>query len=119
RLYEESSLYWHATGFGTDSELEPEKQEHFGITTCEAMSMGCVPVVIRRGGQPEIVEHGRSGYLWNSEDELERYTWLLTENEALRQQVALNAIERFEELVRQREHQLDSLLRFIERPAGA
>ncbi len=114
RLYEESSLYWHATGFGTDPELEPEKQEHFGITTCEAMSMGCVPIVIRRGGQPEIVEPGRSGYLWDGEADLERYTRLLAENADLRRELALNAVDRFDELARRRERQLESLLRFIE-----
>ncbi len=48
--------------------------EHFGIVTVEAMSAGCVPVVIRRGGQGEIVEHGVSGFLWNTLDELESYT---------------------------------------------
>jgi glycosyltransferase involved in cell wall biosynthesis len=114
RLYEESGLYWHATGFGTDPELEPEKQEHFGITTCEAMSMGCVPIVIRRGGQPEIVEPGRSGSLWDDEGELARGTRLLVEDDRLRRELALSAIERFEDLVRRREQQLQSLLAWIE-----
>ncbi len=35
-----------------------------GMTTPEAMSAGCVPVVIRKGGQPEIVRHGLDGFLW-------------------------------------------------------
>jgi hypothetical protein len=78
------------------------------------MSMGCVPIVIRRGGQPEIVEPGRSGYLWDSEDELESYTRRLIESDGLRRELALSAVDRFDELVGRREQQLESLLRFIE-----
>ncbi len=71
RLYGESSIYWHAAGFG---ETEPTKMEHFGISTVEAMAGGCVPVVIGNAGQKEIVEDGISGYLWNEVEELKRLT---------------------------------------------
>jgi len=73
-LYERAKIFWHATGFDSDEQATPELMEHFGIVTVEAMSAGCVPVVIRRGGQGEIVEHGVSGFLWNTLDELESYT---------------------------------------------
>lgn len=76
KLYGESSIYWHAAGFGED---DPTKMEHFGISTVEAMAAGCVPVVIGKGGQTEIVEHGKSGFLWNTLDELERFTLRLIE----------------------------------------
>lgn len=62
RLYNESRMYWHAAGFG---ESKPEHMEHFGITTVEAMSAGCIPVVYNGGGQPEIVQ----GYLWKTPDQ--------------------------------------------------
>ena len=61
-LYSTSAIYWHASGFGEDDQREPEKYEHFGITTVEAMAAGCVPVVIAKGGQPEIVQHGENGF---------------------------------------------------------
>jgi glycosyltransferase involved in cell wall biosynthesis len=48
--------------------------EHFGIATVEAMRLGCVPIVPAGGGQPEIVEHGISGYVCESLDALERHT---------------------------------------------
>jgi glycosyltransferase involved in cell wall biosynthesis len=70
-LYAKSSLYWHAAGFGEQS---PDKQEHFGITTVEAMASGCVPVVVNLGGQREIVKEGINGFLWNTEEELEGKT---------------------------------------------
>jgi len=67
-LYERASIFWHAAGL--DSEHIPIRQEHFGITTVEAMNHGCVPVVIALGGQPEIVTDGINGRLWRSLDEL-------------------------------------------------
>lgn len=67
RLYDESALFWHAAGHG---ESRPERHEHFGITTVEAMAHGCVPVVPALGGQLEIVEDGENGYVWRDLDEL-------------------------------------------------
>lgn len=67
RLYAEAALFWHATGYG---ESQPERLEHFGITTVEAMAWGCVPVVPALGGQLEIVKDRRNGRLWQSMDEL-------------------------------------------------
>lgn len=66
-LYRRASFYWHAAGYG---ENNPQNQEHFGITTVEAMSAGCVPFSYRAGGQTEIIESGKNGFLWNTQDEL-------------------------------------------------
>lgn len=68
--YSKASIYWHAAGFGEDFKKHPERLEHFGITTVEAMGMGAVPVVINKGGQVEIVEEGKNGFLWDTLDEL-------------------------------------------------
>lgn len=68
--YERASVFWHAAGYGIDHHLHPEQAEHFGMSTVEAMSAGCVPVVIRKGGQREIVEDGTSGFLVDTLDEL-------------------------------------------------
>ena len=38
------------------------------------MAAGCVPVVLGKGGVTEIVEHGRSGYLWHSRADWKRQT---------------------------------------------
>ena len=69
-LYARSRLYWHAAGYAVDQNQHPEETEHFGITTVEAMASGTVPLVVARGGLPEIVTHGQTGYLWNSLDDL-------------------------------------------------
>lgn len=64
--YRKASLYWHAAGFG---ESDPKLQEHFGISTVEAMAYGCVPVVYRGGGLVEIVKEAKNGYLWDTPEE--------------------------------------------------
>lgn len=74
QLYNEATIYWHATGYGSDAIKHPEKQEHFGIVTVEAMSAGCIPIVIDSAGQKESVQNGVNGYLWSNLNELEKFT---------------------------------------------
>jgi glycosyltransferase involved in cell wall biosynthesis len=81
--YEQAKIFWHATGYGEDDQAHPELAEHFGMVTVEAMAAGCVPVVINKGGQPEIVEHGVNGFLWNTLAELRDYTLMLAGDEKL------------------------------------
>lgn len=90
-LYGESSIYWHASGF---EETDPTKMEHFGISTVEAMAGGCVPVVIAKGGQKEIIEENISGYLWETLDDLKRFTLKLIKEDDLREQMATRAVKR-------------------------
>lgn len=81
--YSDARVFWHAAGFGEAERLTPEWSEHFGIATVEAMAAGCVPVVCNTGGQREIVEHGINGFLWNSMDDLARYTRALASDDAM------------------------------------
>lgn len=83
RLYGEARIFWHAAGHGIDATANPDQAEHFGIVTVEAMAGGCVPVVPAEGGQPEIVEHGVSGFLWNTVGELKEHTLRLARDEEL------------------------------------
>lgn len=90
-LYGQSSIYWHASGYQEDN---PAKMEHFGISTVEAMAGGCVPVVIKKGGQSEIVKNGKSGFLWDNLDELINFSLKLINDEKLMTTVSNKAIER-------------------------
>lgn len=71
-LYAEASIYWHAAGYGIDEHKSPELTEHFGISTVEAISAGCAPFVIGRGGQTEIVTD--NSYYWETAQELAEKT---------------------------------------------
>lgn len=93
KLYEESKIYWHASGFGEDLMNNPERAEHFGITTVEAMANGLVPVVINAGGQTEIVENKKNGFVWNNKRELIDYTISMIHEEDLFLKISKEAIK--------------------------
>jgi len=73
-LFARSYIFWHASGMGEDEKTHPEKFEHFGITTVEAMAAGCIPVVISEGGQREIISNGHDGFLFKNWQELKAIT---------------------------------------------
>lgn len=92
--YGRAQIYWHATGFGEDLIRHPERAEHFGISTVEAMGTGTVPVVINAGGQKEIVEDGKNGLLWDTLKEMQEKTLQLIDDESLWQRFSTAAKER-------------------------
>jgi glycosyltransferase involved in cell wall biosynthesis len=70
RLYERSSLFWHATGQSESERRHPDRMEHFGIAPVEAMAHGCIVLTVPKGGQKEIVVDGANGLFWETIDEL-------------------------------------------------
>lgn len=93
-LYERARIFWHAAGYGEDESTKPIFVEHFGLSTVEAMAAGCVPVVVNKGGQREIVQHGVNGFLWDTLKELKEYTGTLINDDKLRARMAEAARER-------------------------
>ena len=47
----------------SDIMLLPSELESFGLAALEAMACEVVPIATRVGGIPELIEHGKSGYL--------------------------------------------------------
>lgn len=47
----------------TDVMLLPSELESFGLAALEAMACEVVPIATKVGGVPEVVEHGKSGFL--------------------------------------------------------
>ncbi|MGB9911235.1 MAG: glycosyltransferase family 4 protein [Microgenomates group bacterium] len=80
KLYSRAKIFWSASGFGIDENKEPEKVEHFGITTIEAMASGVVPIVIKKGEAPVIIKEGENGFLWEKEQDLITITFDLINN---------------------------------------
>ncbi|MGH9193295.1 MAG: glycosyltransferase family 4 protein, partial [Acidimicrobiales bacterium] len=93
-LYAQASIFWHAAGLDEDMARHPERYEHFGITTVEAMSAGAVPVVIDAAGQVEIVDQGVSGYRFRTLDGLVRQTEILIANPGWRRELSHAAQQR-------------------------
>jgi N-acetyl-alpha-D-glucosaminyl L-malate synthase BshA len=46
-----------------DVMLLPSELESFGLAALEAMAFEVVPIATRVGGVPEVIDHGRTGYL--------------------------------------------------------
>ncbi len=46
-----------------DVMLMPSELESFGLAALEAMACEVVPISTRAGGVPEVIDHGKSGYL--------------------------------------------------------
>src|SRR3989344_8522873 len=92
--YGESKIYWHATGYGQDEFKNPHVFEHFGISTIEAMAAGAVPVVIDKGGQPEIVNHATDGLLWQDQNQLIEQTLSLIGDDTKLRQLSIVAQKR-------------------------
>lgn len=94
KLYRQASIYWHASGFEINEEEHPEKAEHFGIATLEAMSAKVVPVVINKGGQKEILGEALQECLWNDKKDCLAKTLELIKNDKKRENLAKLAYER-------------------------
>lgn len=69
-FYNKASIFWHTAGYGVNQTDYPEKVEHFGISTVEAMAAGCVPLVLGKGGQIEVLGEDLKELLWQRKEEL-------------------------------------------------
>jgi glycosyltransferase involved in cell wall biosynthesis len=90
-LYQKAKIYWHATGVDSDLIKYPEKAEHFGITTLEAMAAGAAPIVYGQGGQADIISENKDGFLWQTETDLINKTKLLISDTALLNKIVRGA----------------------------
>jgi len=92
-LFARSHIFWHASGMDEDEKIHPEKFEHFGITTVEAMAAGCIPVVISKGGQKEIINDRHNGFLFDSWNGLKNITLSIIRGEVDTEEIRKNAVK--------------------------
>lgn len=93
-FYKSAKIYWHAAGYGSDQIKNPEKLEHFGITTLEAMAYGSVPLVFAGGGQLDIIRNNLNGLLWHNEASFLKANLEIIKNEKKRLRMSKLAIKR-------------------------
>ncbi len=68
--YKTSLFYWHAAGLGADLTEHPEATEHLGMSVLEAMISGCITFAHNSGGPKETIENGKTGFLYDTIEEL-------------------------------------------------
>lgn len=90
-FYGKARMFWSASGYNVDEKKEPEKVEHFGITTVEAMAGGAIPLIYDAGGHREIISDGENGYLWKSTKALLLKTQEIAKNRQLQIKLSKNA----------------------------
>ena len=75
-------------------------KEAFGLVNVEAMACGVPVIATNIGGMPEIIEHGKTGYLINPskiETEIAEYVLQLFFDVNMRQEMGVNSFKRVEE----------------------
>jgi hypothetical protein len=72
-------------------------RENWPRAGLEAMASGVPIVAQNEWGWTEMIEHGITGFLGNSDEELAHWTATLAYDEELRQQIAVNARKRLDE----------------------
>ena len=77
----------------SDVMLLPSELESFGLAALEAMACKVVPIATRVGGIPEVIEHGRNGFLGEvgGVDAMARYAIDLLNDEAKLAQIGVQA----------------------------
>jgi len=92
KMYGLSKIFWSATGLNVNESLNPENVEHFGISNLEAMSAGCVPVIINKGGHREIVRNNINGYLWDNINQLKKLTLNIIDSDSLLNKFSMESV---------------------------
>lgn len=69
--YRRASYLWQFTGYGLEFGLQPERCEHLGLVALDGFAYGVLPVVYERGGAALLLRHGRDGFVFWSQDDLD------------------------------------------------
>lgn len=75
-----------------DIYINPGRYEGFCLSLIEAMSQGLVPITFPTGVAPEIIQHGRNGFLVNKITDMSRTINHLIRKKVLRTRMAKEAV---------------------------
>ena len=91
-IYDKSKIFIQAKGLKINEKKYPALLEHFGMAAAEAMAHGCIPLVLNKGGYKEIVDQGKTGFLFDSIEEAIEKLKILINDEKLRKKISKNGI---------------------------
>lgn len=77
----------------TDVALMCSENEAMGRVTAEAMSCACPVIGSRKGANPELINHGHTGYLYDTPDDLSNFMIKMIENPIETRNMGNKAIE--------------------------
>src|SRR3990167_2014033 len=86
-LYKKSLIYIHTAGYGVDENKNPHRVEHLGIAPLEAMASGCITFCYNAGGPKEIIQDGKTGFLFGSQSELNKKLFKVLSNLSLQNEI--------------------------------
>jgi len=92
-IYSKSKVFIQAKGIDNNDKRFPGLVEHFGMTSAEAMSYGCVPLLLNKGGYKEIVDK-KTGFIFNSKDEAVKFFVKLINNKKLLEAMSKSGVQR-------------------------
>lgn len=106
------ALYYSAT----DIFVMASKGETFGTVTVEAMSFGIPVIGTNSSGTPELLEHGKSGLLFEPDnaEELSQKLRLLLDESSLREEIGLKGKRRFLSYY-SKQASIDAFIKLIEK----
>lgn len=96
-ILNQSAIYISACGYENNENTAPMLVEHYGISVVEAMSYGCIPLVVGKGGHKETVDHKINGFHWFTKEELKEELKNLLESKPLREEMSKAAYLKAEE----------------------
>lgn len=74
-LYRRASALWQFTGAHLPVGQAPQHCEHLGLVAMDSLCYGALPMVYERSGVGYLIEHGKTGFVFGSRDELGAIMW--------------------------------------------
>ncbi|MBU2562084.1 MAG: glycosyltransferase family 4 protein [Nanoarchaeota archaeon] len=109
-IYKKSKIFIQGKGININENKYPSLLEHFGMTVVEAMSYGCVPIALNKGGYKESIDD-ETGFKVNTQEEVVKCILKLVKNESLLSNMSKSGIKRAKKFsLEKMQEKIDKLL---------
>ena len=79
-LYRRATALWQFTGLHLPYGEKPEHCEHLGLVAMDCLAYGVVPICYERSGAAQLIEHGKTGFVFSELAEVESAMRLLSDH---------------------------------------